>query len=195
MSEVEDFFGGGGPALKFPTVGTKHVLTITDEPEVAQQTDFDSGEPLWWDDEKTRPKNQMIIHGVVPEDARGDDEDDGERRLFVKSGLVKAIRDAMRTAKVKAPSEGGVLTVAYVKDGPKPARGYPPKVYEASYVPPAPGTGSKAASFLGSDRDEPDIPAAGKGPIAKQIEDDKRGRSRAKASVGASSDDSEPPPF
>jgi hypothetical protein len=187
--DAEGFLGGGGPALKFPTKGTSWTLTITDEPEMQQQTDFDSGDLLFWDDGK--PRMQMIIHGTVPEAQREDDEDDGERRLFVKSGLVKALRQAMRDAKAKAPAPGGVLTVAYVKDGPKPARGYPAKVYEASYVPPAPKARASAAEFLGSG-DEDETPAAKPGPIAREVAAAKKNvRAKVSASVGA--DDDEPP--
>jgi hypothetical protein len=192
MSEIDDFLGGGGPALKFPTVGTTHTLTVTDEPEVTQQTDFDSGEPLTWPDGK--PRMQMIIHGEVPEGEREDADDDGVRRLFVKSGLVKALRQAMRDAKVKAPAPGGVLTVSYVKDGPKPARGYPPKVYEASYTPPPPASRASAAEFLG-DGGEDEAPAAPKqGRIAQEVAAAKR-NVRAKAAVAAAAGDDEEPPF
>ena len=190
-TEAESFFGGGGPALKFPSIGTRHILTITEEPEVQQQTDFDDGELLWWDAEKTQPKMQMILHGVIPADDRDGADDDGERRLFVKSGLVKAVRQAMRDAKVKAPAPGGALTVAYVKDGPKPARGYPAKIYEASYTPPAPKARATAAEFLGGDEDE--TPEAKPGRIATEVAAAKRNvRQKVAASV-AVADDDEPP--
>lgn len=190
--DVESFFGGGGPALKFPSKGTRWTLTITDEPEVVQQTSFDDGSPLFWDDGK--PRMQMIIRGVVPEDQREDDEDDGERRLYAKSGVVKALRQAMRDAKVKAPAPGGVLEIAYVKDGPKPARGYPAKVYEASYTPPAPKARATAAEFLGGGIDEDETPAAKPGPIAREVAAAKKNvRSKVAASVGAA--DEEEPPF
>ena len=186
-TEAESFFGGGGPALKFPTKGTRHILTITDEPEVQQQTDFDTGEPLTWPDGS--PRNQLVIYGVIPADDRDGADDDGERRLFVKSGLVKAIRQAMRNAKAKAPAPGGVLTVTYAEDGPKPARGYPAKVYEASYTPPAPKARATAAEFLGGGEDE--TPEAKPGRIAQEVAAAKR-NVKAKAAV-AVADDDEPP--
>lgn len=185
-NEIEGFFNGGGPALKFPVKGTSWTLTLTEEPEVTQQTNFDSGELEFWPDGK--PKMQMILRGTVPANQREDDEDDGERRLFVKSGLVKALRQAMRTAKVKAPAPGGVLTVVYVKDGPKPARGYPAKVYEASYVPPVPRVRVSAENFLGgSDEGEPK-----KGPIAREVEAAKRKMRAAKAAAAAADSDDAP---
>ncbi len=190
--DVEGFLGGGGPALKFPTKGTSWTLTITEEPEMQQQTDFDTGDPLFWPDGK--PRMQMILHGTVPEDQREDDEDDGERRLFVKSGLVKALRTAMREAKAKAPAPGGVLEVAYVKDGPKPARGYPPKIYEATYTPPAPKARTSAAEFLGSDEDQDEAPAPKRGRIAQEVAAAKK-NVRAKAAVAAAVAGDDEPPF
>jgi hypothetical protein len=188
MSDIDNFFGGGGPALKFPTKGTTHVLTITDEPEIVPQTDFDSGEPLFWADGK--PRLQMVLRGVVSEDAREDSEDDGERRLYVKSGLHKAVGAAMRNAKVKAPAPGGILTVTYAADGPKPARGYPAKVYEASYVPPLPAQRTSAAEFLGGGEDE--TPEAKPGRIATEVAAAKR-NVRQKVAVAAAADSDEAP--
>src|SRR5690606_20462542 len=156
--DIESFLGGGGPALKFPTKGTWWTLTLTAEPEMQPQTDFDTGEPLHWPDGK--PRMQMVLHGEIPEDERDDADDDGERRLFVKSGLVKAVRAAVREAKVKTLEVGGTLRIGYVKDGPKPARGYAPKVYEAHWTPPAPQPKADVAEFLGGGEDEAVTPAS-----------------------------------
>jgi hypothetical protein len=146
MSSVESMLGGGGNSLKFPSIGTKHVLHVTDEPEVMQQRDFDSGEPLYWDDAKTQPRNQLVIRGTV---------DGEESTLYAKSGILAALKDAIREAGVKAPKPGGVLTIAYVEDGPRKGKGMPPKVYKAKYEP---GQGGAAADLLASTPGKSDPP-------------------------------------
>lgn len=135
-NDVDDFFGGY-PSLKFPTLGTEHTITVSGV-ERSQQTDFDTGEPLFWDDGK--PRYQLIITGQLDEEDWDDEEEDddpdaGQRRLFVKSGMTKALGLALKRAKVKASQmPGGRLTMSYTDDGPKPKRGYPPKLYEADFV-------------------------------------------------------------
>lgn len=208
MSEDVDEFGGGSPALKFLDVGTSWTITVTGS-SVSQQTDFDSGALLFWEDGK--PRNQLIVTGDLDEDDREDDDDDGERRMFIKSGLVKAFREAMRDAKTK-PSQmkGGRLTMTYVEDGAKPKRGYPPKIYKAEFVPAAakPLPRSADDEFGGSDEDErPEVESKSRsvqhrGADAKPAGSARGARggtatkTRTKAAApAAEDDDDEEPPF
>jgi len=53
--------GTGIPSAKFPTVGTTVTGTIVREPELQQQTDFDTGEPLTWPDGRPRMQVRVIL--------------------------------------------------------------------------------------------------------------------------------------
>lgn len=141
--------GGKVPALKFATVGTEHTITVTDEPELRQQTDFDSGEPLFWDDARTQPRMQLVITGEVDESAREGGDDDGLRRLYVKGELQKAMGQALRESGAKTIEPGGKVWVRYTGDGTASGRKNPPKLYKAAYKAPE-AKAAAAASFLGS---------------------------------------------
>lgn len=170
MNDLDRFFGGGGKALKFPTKGTSHTLHITDEPEIAQQTDFDTGEPLFWPD--GRPKNQVIVSGTVTKGLEGPD-DDGSRRLYIKGYMQNAVSAALKAAGTRLPEPGGVLTVTYTQDGQAQGRRQPPKLYTASYTSPA------ESALSGGETQHEDVPA-------------QRGKRKA-ATVPATGGDEEPP--
>jgi hypothetical protein len=65
-----------------------------------------------------------------------DPNDDGKRTFYVKGEMKKAIGMALRAAGAKM-AIGGTLTVTYVGD--EPTKGFPKKIYTATYAPPAPG--------------------------------------------------------
>src|SRR5690606_2848911 len=65
-------------------------------------------------------------------------DDNGERALYIKGNLLKAVREAVRKAGAKGLDVGGTLTVTYSGDGEVSKRGInPPKLYTAVYAPPA----------------------------------------------------------
>jgi hypothetical protein len=65
-------------------------------------------------------------------------DDDGTRTLYIKGKeLTNAIRAAVRASGANGIHTGGVLTVQYVADGPAEVGFNPPKLYAASYQPPA----------------------------------------------------------
>ena len=196
--DVDGFLGGGGAALKFGEIGTTHTITITQKPIVEQMRDFDDDEPLTWPNGK--PKNQLIVFGDVAEDEREDDEDDGDRRLFVKGGMVKALRDAMR--KTKGPKKllmGGRLTMAYVADGAKTKPKHkPPKIYAAVWVPPA-GAGASSTKdeeeFISGGSDDDDEPS-GSAPLTQSVKDStKKVKANAAAARKAADESDGEPPF
>ena len=127
--------GGGAPSVKFSTIGTTVSGVISEPPEVQQVRDFQSGEPQYWPDGK--PRQQIVVTL---------DTDEGDRRVFVKGQMVKAIRDAVKEAGADGLEVGGQLQVTYVGDGERKGNLNPPKVYRASYGPPEPG----AARMTGS---------------------------------------------
>lgn len=138
-SANEMLMSGGVPATKFDQIGITLTGTISAPPEVQQQKDFTTGEPLTWDDGKPRQQIKVILDTDQRDPA--DAYDDGQRALYIKSGLMKAVRTAIRAAGAKGMEVGGKLTVKYVGDGEPPKRGMnPPKQYSVVYeAPAAPG--------------------------------------------------------
>lgn len=153
-SANEMLMGGGIPAAKFDQVGVTLSGTIATPPEVQQQRDFTTGELLTWDDGNPRQQIKVILDTEQRDPA--DPYDDGQRALYIKSGLMKAVRTAIRAAGAKGMEVGGKLTVRYTGDGEPPKRGMnPPKQYTAVYeAPAAPGLVDANALLTGT-------PAAG----------------------------------
>lgn len=135
LPSADDFLMGGGvPSAKFPQIGAKVTGSIAREPEVQQQTDFDSGKPMFWDDGK--PKLQAKVVLQTNERDPADPEDDGQRAVYIKGQMQKAIATAVRAAGAKRLEVGGTLTVTYAADGERKGKLNPPKVYTASYESP-----------------------------------------------------------
>ena len=74
--------GGGGKSASFKSSGDS-VSGVIASMEERQQTDFDSGKPLEWDDGK--PKMHLVVTLLTDESV--DEDDDGVRRLYVKGNL------------------------------------------------------------------------------------------------------------
>lgn len=155
--------GGKIESLKYPTVGTEHTLTITDEPYLDQQKDFDTGDPLFWDDrtdlppEKREPRMQLVLTGTVDESERLNAEDDLMRREYLKGEKQKAVGQAMRDAGAKAIEIGGKVWIKYTGDGTATGRKNPPKLYKSAYKAPE-AKAAAQASFLGSSAGTDDDP-------------------------------------
>jgi hypothetical protein len=138
MTSANEFLmSGGATSAKFEALGVTVTGTIAREPEVQQQRDITTGEPKFWNDGK--PQQQIQI--VLATQDRNDAEDDGERALYVKGNMLKAVREAVKKSGAKGLAVGGQLTVTYIGDGEVKTRGFnPPKIYGASYAPPATAT-------------------------------------------------------
>lgn len=124
--------GSGGRSASFKDHGDQ-VWGVVMSAEVRQQTDFTSGDLLFWDDGK--PRMQLVVTLLTEE--REDDDDDGLRRVYIKGQMQKAVADAVRKAGAQGIREGGRLVVRYVEDIPATKRGLSPtKKYFARYEPP-----------------------------------------------------------
>jgi hypothetical protein len=125
--------GTGAPAVKFAEIGDSIKGEIIDK-QTMQQRDFITGQPKFWDD--GGPMWQVIY--TLATNRHDDEEDDGERRLFAKSGVLTAIKLAVKDAGVRNTEIGGILAVKFVSVGTPSRRGNnPPKVFDARYRPPA----------------------------------------------------------
>ena len=140
IPSASDFLmGGGGRSCTFPNIGDSYTGAITATPEVVQQTSFESGELLYWEDGKPRMQLRVTLDTAL----KDDDDDDGVRILYIKGQMQQATRDAVRASGAKTLEVGGRLTVRYAGDGEAKGRLNPPKRYEVTYEP-------ASASFLGA---------------------------------------------
>ena len=142
IPSTADLLAGGAPAAKFPTIGTTVKGTVL-KAEVTQQTDFDSGEPKFWDDGK--PMLQIVL--TIQTDERDPDivNDEGERRIFVKGQMLQALRSALRAVGARDITPGDTIAVQYTGDGEAKRGMNPPKLYAVQVK-----KGSPTADLLGS---------------------------------------------
>lgn len=113
------------PASKFPRVGTSLVGDVLDA-WMQPKRKYGSSEIEYWDDEKTEPKQQLVVNWVV----------DGERQtLYTKPPAQFAIFGAVKASGGKL-SNGGTLTVTRIEDGEVRQKGHnAPQQFEAEFEP------------------------------------------------------------
>ena len=119
-------------SASFQEVGDSVVGFISRPPEVQQQRDFETGELKIWSDGNPMMQLRVILSTDQrdPEDA----EDTGERAVFIRGNMQRAVAQAVRAASAPGLEVGGKLLIEYVADGKAARRGFnPPKVYEAKY--------------------------------------------------------------
>ena len=145
-TSAESFLMGGGAAsARFDQPGDTITGTISEAPEVRQQTDIATGEPVFWP--SGDPKMQLVV--TLQTTLRDEGDDDGKRRIYVKGkSLTEAIREAVKKTGARGLEVGGTLTVTYTGDGTATQRGFnPPKLYSATYG--RPDTTAQSGDFLG----------------------------------------------
>lgn len=140
MTADQFLMGGGGAPSAFTgddPIGTTRGGVIVEPPSMIQQTDFDSGDPLFWDDGSKRM--QMVVTVQTDQRDPSRDDDDGHRRFYVKGGnLQQVIRDAVKKAGAPGLEVGGTLMVTRVGQGePKRKGGKAPWLHTAVYTPAA----------------------------------------------------------
>lgn len=118
-----------------------------------QQTDFQTGDPLFWSNGDPRMMSQVTIQT----DLRDGEDDDGVRTLYLKGGNFeakegvgaageRALVEAMKAAGATSVDPGGKLHVAISGIAKPTTRGYQPaKLWSMKYEPP---TQSIAAADL-----------------------------------------------
>ncbi|MFJ4712687.1 hypothetical protein [Streptomyces sp. NPDC088785] len=153
--------GGGAPTAKFPTIGTIVGGQITEPPTLEQQRDIKTGEKKFWSNGD--PMMQMVV--TVQTDVRDPaiEDDDGKRRIFIKSHMKNAVADAVRAAGAKGLEVGGTLRVRFTNELPASGPGMSPaKQYDAHYV-------AAAAAHLGFDQQGPPAAPPGVNPTTGEI--------------------------
>ena len=140
LTPEEQFLMGGegvpSAFTKSDPVGTRRGGAITERPELRQQTDFDSGALLTWDDGS--PRQHLVV--TVQTDLRDSDnpDDDGRRRFYVKGNLQKVLREAVRKSGAKGLEVGGQLYITRIgRDEPKKRGLDGAWLHSAEYIPAA----------------------------------------------------------
>ena len=119
--------------------GTTLSGPIVEIGEEVQQKDVNTGAPAFWPD--GNPKTMLPI--TIATEIRDPNivDDDGHRTLWVSGNMKKAIGAAIRQAGAKL-ALGGILSVTFTGFGEaKSAAFSPPRMWTATYTPPAPGQG------------------------------------------------------
>ena len=139
MPDANAFLMGGAKSASFPTLGTTVAGVIVQEPQTTQVRNPKDNKPEYWNNDPTQPKMQLVVTLRTNDRDVNNPLDDGERRLFVKGNMRKAIAAAVRAAGATGLAVGGVLSVTYTADGVKPSATLSaPKEYRAKYIPPKP---------------------------------------------------------
>lgn len=143
--------GGGGNAFPFDNIGdtvTGKILTL----EEVQQTDMDTGEPAFWNDNPAQPK--MMYRVTLQTEIRDDPSDDGKRSVYLRGSRkpesqssLAAVLGAVKTVTGgTALDPGATLSLRYIGDGQQTKRGFnAPKLYAAQYQPAAMNIGEPPA--------------------------------------------------
>jgi hypothetical protein len=177
----DDYFASSAPAWPAAQPGDE-IDGIIVERTVSQQTEYvdgkTQGDPLWWVNRKPKaiPVREAQAQGLTEDDAVTQlvitlqtslrdpeiDEDDGQRRVYVKGRRMEnAIRDAQRLAGVKKMAEGGRLRIRFTDWDPESQNPKnPAKLYKAKYEPPA----TKADDYFSGQDAPPEDPWAGQAP-------------------------------
>ena len=150
--DPNDFLmGAGGKSAEFKKHDDQCWGTIV-RYAMRQQTSFESGEPLVWDDGE--PRMQMVL--TVQTDEQDDDEDDGLRKLYVKGQMQQALAGAVLKAGATGVTEGGRVLVRYISDAEPKRQGMSgAKQYFAKYEAPTQAVPVDGDSY-GEEPPEPD---------------------------------------
>lgn len=156
MTNPDSFFGGA-PGLGWPKADGNHVYSdtrlqgvirgglVVADPEVQHMTEMGSGALLYWDPAtRLRPKEMMIVtllcdgrNGALDERDPNSPADTGRRRLYIRGGMVKAVREALQAVGAPGVRQGGELYVAWVGVQPSKTPGFDPaRTWAARYTTP-----------------------------------------------------------
>ena len=138
----EDFWQDATPSFSFDGVPpiTAHGIVLSQQR--VQQTDFESGDPMFWKD--GRPRLKVVIElQCDPSEVEGNPtefetaDDDGKRMLHVRipSGAYTAIKKGIKDAGRKTLRNGDDLTLTYARDGKKEKGKTAPKEFDALIIP------------------------------------------------------------
>lgn len=135
-ADTSGFFGGAA-SISFDdrkgyVRGTPRGGQVLDK-TISNQTKLGTGEVITWSDGS--PRKQMVVTLQTAE--RTDPQDNGQRQLFIKGDLPRAVREAMQAVGAQDVEVGGWLYAAWVDEKPAKSASYnPQKIYKAVYARP-----------------------------------------------------------
>ena len=168
--EQQFLMGGAAAPAAFTAddpAGTRRGGRITEQPQLRQQTDFDTGELLTWDD--GNPRMQLVVTVQTEQRDPQNSEDEGHRRFYVKGNLQGAVRDAVKKSGAPGLEVGGSLFVTRSgRDEPKKRGMSGAWLHSAEYVPaaanfvaePTPQTAAAATVPAQQNGGDPELEAA-----------------------------------
>ncbi|ATW62499.1 hypothetical protein HWB39_gp37 [Streptomyces phage WRightOn] len=136
MSDVDDILGGSKtpPGLKFETVGTKHVILVTEPPKSVPVREFINGKPaerLYFQSQKKVRESELNLNLpyepipailVIGQTKAGD-----AVSVRLEGEKLKATRRAVREGGKLV--EGAMFAIEYTKDDPESKGPFPKKLY------------------------------------------------------------------
>jgi len=130
---MSGLLSAGGPAVELKTIGDRFrgvVLSVSEltdrDPATGKDKHWDNGDPVKVYAVNCEPER--------PQDFEGEDV----VTLWVRSGLIKAFRDAAKTARVRNMDtlRGALIDVVHTGLGKPPSKGLnAPKLYEVTLTP------------------------------------------------------------
>lgn len=136
--------GSGIPSFSFSRIGDEVEGVITDQ-ELSQQTDFNDDTPLFT--KAGKPMMQLILTiqtdlrnwEGTSEDSncreRAASEDDGKRKLYIKSGGRDALAKAVRRSKAGGITLGGRIKMKLTSEDKVEGSKFKKKNFETTYTP------------------------------------------------------------
>jgi hypothetical protein len=196
VSNANDFLmsSTGARSLRIAPKNTPVTLRITQDPEVRQQTDFNTKLPKTF--ANGDPMNQLVVTGQTNQRDPEDPADDGIRAAYIKGKqMTSVVREAVKTAGARGLEIGGDLTLTWVSGGPRydgdtSWQKDSPKIYAASYIKPV---SQAAANFLAEPAAQPAAAAPADDPqrppsvdVATWAQLDSTARAGVRAALGLS---------
>lgn len=138
MSDVDDILGGSAtpPGVKFPEVGTKHIILITEPPKSVAVREFVNGVPkerLYFQSQKKCKESELNLqlpYDPIPAILVIGQNKAGETvSMRLEGEKLKAARKAVRAGGKLV--EGSMLAMEYTADDPESKGPFPKKLYEA----------------------------------------------------------------
>lgn len=158
--DLDQVMQGGAPGAfrKDDPIGTSVSGDIT-EIRAEQQTDFTTGEPLFYPNGKAKP--QVVIHLQTTLHDPERDYDDGLRAIYVKGYNLAQLRSASHQAGVgDYPRVGDHLTATFSSTRPSSQRGYnDAKIYTYTVTPGDPNRAGVDAAMRAAATNEPALPS------------------------------------
>jgi hypothetical protein len=146
--DVNEFLmGSGAKAFAFENIGDR-VRGVIVAMQKRQQTDMQSGEPVFWSNGDPKYMLQVSLQTELQDS----DDDEGLRSVYLRGGnytpskgkgtsSLNAVKDAVkRSGTDKGIEIGGTLALEYTGEAKASAKGFNnAKLYTADYTPPTYG--------------------------------------------------------